>query len=89
MTNKEFIIEAFKRLVPSTAWHGDSYLDGKSLENIDTLDEMFQILIDELVQYSFVPEGNKGNGSFEAIAKKKQETIKWIYEYFKDYFEEE
>lgn len=89
MEDKEFTLEALKRLIPNTSWHGDSYLDGQSLKNLDVLGEMLEIMVDELMKDCFVPEGNRGNSSFEAIAKKKQSIMKWVYECLKDYFEEE
>lgn len=75
MDNKEFILEAFKRLVPDTSWWGESNHDGKSIENIALLGDMFDIMLNELLQDSYVPEGNKGNASCESIAKAKQTLI--------------
>lgn len=77
MTDREFILEAVKRLLPDTQWHGESYLDRKSLDNLDILSDILEIVLDELIGYSYVPEGNKNNGSFNAIAGKKQEIITW------------
>ena len=75
MDNKEFILEALKRLVPDTSWWGESNHDGKSIDNIELLGDMFDIMLNELLQDAYVPEGNKGNSSFESIAKAKQEVI--------------
>lgn len=75
MDNKEFILEAFKRLVPDTSWWGESDHDGKSIENIALLEDMFDIMLNELLQDAYVPAGNKGMSSFESIAKAKQEVI--------------
>lgn len=78
MDNKEFILEALKRLVPDTSWWGESNHDGKSIENIALLEDMFDIMLNELLQDAYVPEGNKGMSSFESIAKAKQEVIEQI-----------
>lgn len=80
MEDKEFILEALKRITPDTSWHGESYADDKSLDNINILEEMIYFLLDELFIDSTVPEGNKGNGSFRAIAKRKQKAIQYIKE---------
>lgn len=75
MEEREFILEAFKRLVPDTSWWGESNHDAKSMENIALLEDMFDIMLNELLQDAYVPEGNKGMSSFESIAKAKQEVI--------------
>lgn len=80
MEDREFILETLKRITPNTSWHGESYADDISMDNIDTLEEMVYFLLDELFNCSTVPEGNKGNGSFEAIARKKQKIISFIKE---------
>lgn len=85
MTNREFITEAVRRLVPDTSWHGECYLDGKSLDNLDILMGIIEIALDELTDYCIVPEGNKRNGSFEAIAEKKQRIISWVLKGLADY----
>lgn len=84
MEDKEFILEALKRLTPNTRWHGETYADDISLDNLDILDEMIYFLLDELFINSIVPDGNKGNYSYEAIARKKQKIISFIKE---DYFD--
>lgn len=86
MTNREFILEALKRITPDTSWHGETFADIKSIDNIDTLEEMVYFLLEELFNCSSVPAGNKGNGSFETIANKKQKVISFIKE---EYFKEE
>lgn len=84
MENEEFILEALKRITPDTSWYGETYADDKSIKNIDILEEMIYFLLGELFEYSIVPAGNKGNYSFEAIAKKKQKVFNSIKG---DYFE--
>ena len=84
MENEEFILEVLKRITPDTSWYGESNADNKSIENIDILEEMIYFLLGELFKYSIVPAGNKGNGSFEAIAKRKQKVFNSIKG---DYFE--
>lgn len=84
MTNREFILEALKRITPDTGWHGETCADNISIDNIGTLEEMIYFLLDELFIYSAIPEGNKGNGSFEAIARKKQKIISFIKEEYFD-----
>ena len=75
MENEEFILEVLKRITPDTSWYGESNADNKSIKNIDILEDMIYFLLGELYKYSIVPTGNKGNGSFEAIAKKKQKVL--------------
>ena len=83
MENREFVLEALKRLAPDTRWHGETLADEGSLGNIDILEEMAYFLLDELFADSVVPPGNRGNGSFEAIAKKKRKVVSDIAaEYF-------
>lgn len=84
MENREFALETLRRLTPDTSWHGESYADDKSLDNLDTLSEMIYFLLNELFGDSRVPAGNKGNGSFEAIAGKKQKIIAAIKEEYFD-----
>lgn len=84
MENEEFILEALKRITPDTSWYGETNSDNKSLKNIDILEDMIYFLLGELFKYSIVPAGNKGNGSFEAIAKRKQKVFNSIKG---DYFE--
>lgn len=78
MEEKEFILEALKRLVPDTSWWGESRHDRESIDNIELLGDMFDIMLRELFIDSDVPEGNKGNASYESIAKAKQEVIEQI-----------
>lgn len=84
MEDKEFILEVLKRITPDTSWHGETYADDKSIKNIDILEEMIYFLLDELFNCSTVPEGNKGNGSFKAIARQKQKVIQYIKENWLD-----
>ena len=51
------------------------YFDNLS---ICTLSDMFEIMLRELFINSDVPEENKGNASYESIAKAKQEVIDQI-----------
>lgn len=85
MTNREFVTEAVERLLPGTQWNGDSYLDSKSLDNLDVLKDILEFVVDELTWDSIVPEGNKGNASYMAIAKKKQKVISWAMEKLGNY----
>ena len=84
MENKEFILEALKRLTPDTSWHGETCADDKSIDNMNILEDMICFLLDELFNCSTVPEGNKGNGSFRAIAKRKRKAIQYIKEEWLD-----
>lgn len=84
MEDKEFILEVLKRITPDTSWHGETCADNKSIDNIDILEDMICFLLDELFNYSTVPEGNKGNYSFRAIAKRKQKAIQYIKENWLD-----
>lgn len=85
MEDKEFILEVLRRITPDTSWHGETCADDKSLDNMDILEDMIYFLLDELFIDSTVPDGNKGNGSYEAIAKRKQKVINYIKEeYFKE-----
>ena len=78
--DREFILEALKRITPDTSWYGETNTDNKSLKNIDILEEMIYFLLDELFINSTVSAGNKGNYSYEAIAKQKQKVINYIKE---------
>lgn len=69
--DREFILEVLKRITPDTSWHGETNIDNKSIKNIDILEEMIYFLLEELFIDSTVPDGNKGNGSYESIARKK------------------
>ena len=82
MENKkfEFVLECTRRLVPDTGWHGDSYKDQESIENIDLLAEMIYILLEELYEHSHVPEGNK-DWYFEKIANKKRNVLENVIDY--------
>ena len=89
MNDKEIVLEALNRLIPDTSWWGESSHDSESVKNLDLLSNMIDMMIESLSEYSYVPEGNKGNGSYEEIAKKKREIIKglktWVDEYFGDF----
>ena len=89
MNDKEFVLEALKRLIPDTSWGGESNHDSESVKNLDLFRNMIDIMIESLMEYSYVPEGNKGNGSYEEIARKKREIIKglktWADEYSDDF----
>lgn len=78
MEDKEFIVEALKRLIPDTSWWGECRHDNESIDNIKILDDMFDIMLRELLNDSVVPAGNRGNGSYESIAKAKQRVIEHI-----------
>lgn len=82
MENKEFIVEAIKRLLPDTSWYGESNHDSKSVKNIDIMRDVLYEVLDNINNDSVVPAGNRGNGSFEEIAKKKQEVIKELFSYY-------
>lgn len=84
MEDKDFILEALKRLTPNTSWHGETNADNISMDNIDILKEMVYFLLDELFRDSIVPAGNKGNYSYEAIARNKQNIISFIKEEYFD-----
>lgn len=84
MENEEFILEVLKRITPDTSWYGETCADNKSIDNIDILEDMIYFLLDELFNCSTVPEGNKGNYSFRAIAKRKQKAIQYIKENWLD-----
>ena len=74
--DKEFRLEALRRLIPDTSWHGECYHDTKSVNNIDILAEMSYIIMEEMFNNCSVPEGNKGNGSYEEIARSKQYVLR-------------
>ena len=88
MNDKEFVIEALKRLIPDTSWWGDSNHDSDSVKNLDLLSNMIDMMIEILMEYSYVPEGFR-NDSYEEIARKKREIINglktWVDEYFGDF----
>ena len=88
MNDKEFILEALNRLIPDTSWWGESNHDSDSVKNLDLLSNMIDMMIEALMEYSYVPEGFR-NDSYEEIARKKREIIKglktWVDEYFEDF----
>lgn len=84
MTNKEFILEALKKITPDTSWHGETCADDKSIDNIDTLEDMIFFLLDELFIDSVVSASHKENDSCEAIARAKQRVINYIKEEYFD-----
>ena len=88
MNDKEFVLEALKRLIPDTSWWGESNHDSESVKNLDLLSNMIDVMIESLMEYSYVPEGFR-NYSYEEIARKKREIIKglktWVDEYFEDF----
>ena len=88
MNDKEFVLEALKRLIPDTSWWGESNHDSDSVKNLDLLSNMIDMMIEVLMEYSYVPEGFR-NYSYEEIARKKREIIKglktWVDEYFEDF----
>lgn len=86
MNEEDFILEVLKRITPDTSWYGETNHDNESLKNIYILKDMIIYLLDELLKNSYVTEGNKGNWSFERIAKAKQEALNYLYS---EYFEEE
>ena len=88
MNDKEFILEALNRLIPDTSWWGESNHDSDSVKNLDLLSNMIDMMIEALMEYSYVPEGFR-NDSYEEIARKKREIINglktWVDEYFEDF----
>lgn len=50
MTNKDFVVEAVKRLIPDTSWHGETNHDKNSLENLDIGEEILYIVFEELIE---------------------------------------
>lgn len=88
MNDKEFVLEALKRLIPDTSWWGESNHDSESVKNLDLLSNMIDMMIEILMEYSYVPEGFR-NDSYEEIARKKRKIIKglktWVDEYFEDF----
>ena len=85
MEDDEFTLEALKRLIPDTSWCGESNHDAESVKNLDLLSDMFDTMIDSLAEYSYVPEGNKGNFSYEEIARKKRNIMKGLKTYFEEF----
>lgn len=99
--DQKFRVEALKRILPDTSWYGETHHDDCSVNNIETLELLWEVFKDELLENAFVPEGNRGNGSYEEIAKAKQSLLKLIFsdlfdsnsilnmviEYFEKYFE--
>ena len=88
MNDKEFVLEALNRLIPDTSWWGESNHDSDSMKNLDLLSNMIDMMIEVLMEYSYVPEGFR-NDSYEEIARKKRENLKglktWADEYFEDF----
>jgi hypothetical protein len=74
MGDKEFIIEAIERLIPSSEWHGDGAEDAESLANIDIQEEALRIVWEKLFE-DLVVFGQEGNASAEAIMQRKREAL--------------
>lgn len=78
MEEKEFVLEALKRLTPDTSWHGVCEDDEETYKNIPILAEMAYFIMSELFHHSVVPDGNADRDDFKAIAKMKREIIEEI-----------
>ena len=74
LDDKEFIIEAIRRLVPDSEWHGDSQEDAISLANIDSQKRALQIVWSKLFA-DLVVSGQSGNASAAAIMEKKKDAL--------------
>jgi hypothetical protein len=74
LDDKEFIIEAIRRLVPDSEWHGDSQEDDVSLASIDVQKRALQIVWGKLVE-DIIVTGQSGNASAEAIMEKKKDAL--------------
>lgn len=83
MTNREFIAEAVKRLVPRSDWYGESNHDHESVANIDIQWDVLEIVLDKLFEDIVIP-GWEGNGSAEAIKARKREVLEWLIDYLDD-----
>lgn len=57
MNDKEFVLEALKRLIPDTSWWGETNHDSDSVKNLDLLSNMIDMMIEVLMEYSYVPAG--------------------------------
>lgn len=78
MEEKEFVLEALKRLTPDTSWHGECKGDEETCKNIPILAEMAYFIMSELFHHSVVPDGNADREEFKVIAKMKREIIEEI-----------
>ena len=74
MSDKEFIIEAIDRLIPSSEWHGDGREDAESLANIDIQEEALRVVWEKLFE-DLVVFGQEGNASAEALMQRKREAL--------------
>jgi hypothetical protein len=74
LDDKEFVIEAIRRLVPDSEWHGDSREDDVSLANVGIQKQVLQIVWSKLFSDITVP-GQSGNASAEAIMEKKKDAL--------------
>jgi len=89
MKNEDFILEVIDRILPDTSWHGESNHDDRSIKNIPITEDILAKVLDNIYHNSYVPEGNKGNWSFEEISKKKREIIRYLVGYVLDYTNKE
>lgn len=84
MKDEEFTLEALERIMPDTSWQGEMHHDEKSVENLRTFSKMMQIMLRELTEFSYVPEGNKNDGYYRKIAYVKQSIIWGAIDYLKE-----
>lgn len=84
MKDEEFTLEALKRIMPDTSWQGDMHHDERSIENLRTFSKMMKMMLDELTESSYVPEGNRNDGYYREIARVKQSIIWGAIGYLND-----
>ncbi len=85
MTNKEYILETIKRVVPDSEWCGDSK-DQESFNSISIQLEAVEIILDKLLKHIYIG-GQEENWNAKRIMKEKQEALKELINEYNYLFE--
>lgn len=84
MEEKEFILEALRRLLPTTEWYGETCHDNISYDNLNYYDDILMEVFNNLAINYFCL--SKGNGSAEALSQKSKKIIENFVNYYEDIF---
>lgn len=77
--------EILKKLVGNTAFHGETYADNESLENIDKLHAIVPYLRDVIDWHGLA---DRPEGSAKQLCQAKKELAEYLYNEIRDYAEE-
>lgn len=85
MTDKEYILETIKRVIPDSEWYGDSK-DQESFNNISIQLEAVEIILDKLLKHIYIG-GQEENWNAMRIMKEKQDALKELINEYSYLFE--